>query len=127
MLSDVWSTRPQSPLRPARSRPFSARGLRGRQSWWNLRSSRASSVCPSGTSDHRIELDPSFEFPLERLHFLVWANNYDGRNGELVWWHGRKAARSPGIIERSEEDVTRGSWAVLLCGWRAGRPATHFP
>ena len=38
------------------------------------------------------ELDPSFEFPLERLHFLVWANNYDNRDGELVWWHGRKAA-----------------------------------
>ena len=30
---------------------------------------------------------------LERLHFLVWANNWDARNGEPIWWWGRKAAR----------------------------------
>lgn len=39
-------------------------------------------------------LDPKFEFTRERLHFLVWANNYDARTGDPVWWHGRKAARS---------------------------------
>ena len=38
-------------------------------------------------------LDPGFEFTLERLHFLVWANTYDARPGEPVWWHGRRAAR----------------------------------
>jgi DNA helicase-2/ATP-dependent DNA helicase PcrA len=38
-------------------------------------------------------LTPAFEFPLERLHFLVWANNYDARGGEPIWWHGRKTAR----------------------------------
>ncbi len=37
---------------------------------------------------------PAFEAWLDRLHFLVWANNYDGRNpGEPVWWWGRKAER----------------------------------
>lgn len=39
------------------------------------------------------ELRPDFEFRRERLHFLVWANNYDARQGRPVWWHGRKAAR----------------------------------
>ena len=35
-----------------------------------------------------------FEPWLDRLHFLVWANNYDARGGaEPVWWWGRKAAR----------------------------------
>lgn len=38
-------------------------------------------------------LNPRFEFPRERLHFLVWANNYDARSGDPVWWHRRKAAR----------------------------------
>lgn len=51
------------------------------------------------------ELEPSFEFPLERFHFLVWANNYDSRDGEPVWWHGRKAARLFGISEGGKQDV----------------------
>jgi DNA helicase-2/ATP-dependent DNA helicase PcrA len=39
-------------------------------------------------------LDPTFEFTRERLQFLVWANNYDGRaEGEPIWWWDRKAAR----------------------------------
>ena len=39
------------------------------------------------------ELDPGFELPLERVQFLVWTNTYDGRSGELIWWHARKVAR----------------------------------
>jgi DNA helicase II / ATP-dependent DNA helicase PcrA len=38
-------------------------------------------------------LDPGFEVWLDRLHFLVWANTYDARKGEPVWWWARKAAR----------------------------------
>ena len=38
-------------------------------------------------------LSPRLEFTRERLHYLVWANNYDARSGELVWRHGRRAAR----------------------------------
>ena len=39
-------------------------------------------------------LGPSFEPLLDRLHFLVWANNYDARQGgEPVWWWSRKAER----------------------------------
>jgi DNA helicase II / ATP-dependent DNA helicase PcrA len=29
----------------------------------------------------------------DRLHFLVWANAYDARTGEPIWWWGRKAER----------------------------------
>jgi DNA helicase-2/ATP-dependent DNA helicase PcrA len=36
---------------------------------------------------------PTFEAWLDRLHFLVWANNYDARAGDPVWWWGRKAER----------------------------------
>ena len=49
------------------------------------------------------DLSPHFEFSRERLLFLVWANNYDARDGEPVWWHGRKAARS-----FHDDGVTRG-------------------
>lgn len=40
-------------------------------------------------------LPASFEFSVERLQFLVWANNYDGRADPLqpIWWHARKAER----------------------------------
>jgi DNA helicase-2/ATP-dependent DNA helicase PcrA len=40
-------------------------------------------------------LDPGFTFERERLHFLVWANTYDGRTNpdEPVWWHGVRAGR----------------------------------
>jgi DNA helicase-2/ATP-dependent DNA helicase PcrA len=39
-------------------------------------------------------LDPGFELWHDRLHFLVWANTYDARDGaDPVWWWGRKAAR----------------------------------
>ena len=38
---------------------------------------------------------PRFEAWLDRLHFLVWANTYDGRAaGPPVWWWGRKAERA---------------------------------
>ncbi|HVL05688.1 MAG TPA: UvrD-helicase domain-containing protein [Acidimicrobiales bacterium] len=46
-------------------------------------------------TDHRppYVLGPGFEFARERLHFLVWANTYDARAGEPVWWHGVRAGR----------------------------------
>ncbi|MGI8983591.1 MAG: ATP-dependent helicase [Acidimicrobiales bacterium] len=39
------------------------------------------------------EAGPGFELVRERLHFLVWANTYDARAGEPVWWHGVRAGR----------------------------------
>jgi len=54
-------------------------------------------------------LDAGFGFFRERLQFLVWANSYDLRSGEPVWWHGRKAARllaDQGVLEGGPADVT---------------------
>ncbi len=38
-------------------------------------------------------VDPTFEPWFDRLHFLVWANNYDARGAEPIWWWARKAER----------------------------------
>ena len=38
---------------------------------------------------HTPATEPSFD----RLHFLVWANNYDARDGGCVWWWSTKVAR----------------------------------
>ncbi|MDQ3978296.1 MAG: ATP-dependent DNA helicase UvrD2 [Actinomycetota bacterium] len=36
-----------------------------------------------------------FEPWFDRLHFLLWANNYDARGGAApIWWWGRKAERA---------------------------------
>ncbi len=56
-------------------------------------------------------LAPDFEFPLERLQFLLWANNYDARSGRLIWWHAVKAARSLahlGVVVGEVADVILG-------------------
>ena len=37
-------------------------------------------------------LGAAFTFLRERLHFLVWANNWDYRSGRPVWWWAHKAA-----------------------------------
>jgi len=55
-------------------------------------------------------LEPGFTFWRERLQFLVWANAYDARDGEPVWWHGRKLARrlaDEGVVEAGPADVSR--------------------
>ena len=38
-------------------------------------------------------LDADFLFPLERLRFLCFSNNYDARSGEPRWWWAVKARR----------------------------------
>ncbi len=48
---------------------------------------------PEICEEEPYRLQPDFEFARERLHFLVWANNYDGTKGEPIWWHGRLAQR----------------------------------
>lgn len=53
-------------------------------------------------------LAPGFTFWRERLHFLVWANAYDARDGAPVWWHGRRLARrlaGEGVTEGGSADV----------------------
>ncbi len=54
------------------------------------------------------DLTPRFEFSRERLQFLVWANNYDARSEDPIWWHGRKVARSfpdDGVVEGGPADI----------------------
>jgi DNA helicase-2/ATP-dependent DNA helicase PcrA len=43
--------------------------------------------------DEPWRLTPELEVWSDRLHFLVWANTYDARDGEPVWWWARKAVR----------------------------------
>ena len=42
------------------------------------------------------QMAPDAEPWFDRLHFLVWANTYDGRTEDLIWWWARKAARLGG-------------------------------
>ncbi|MDH5420219.1 MAG: ATP-dependent DNA helicase UvrD2 [Acidimicrobiia bacterium] len=64
--------------------------------------------------DEPYTLPASFEFTKERLQFLVWANNYDGRNeGDPIWWHARKAERigaSPGLTTDVVLPDGRAAW-----------------
>jgi len=69
-------------------------------------------------------LDPGLDLPRERLHHLIWANNYDARAGEPVWWWGTKAARLDGVAEGGAADV------VLVEGgdaWIDGGPRWSSP
>jgi DNA helicase II / ATP-dependent DNA helicase PcrA len=62
------------------------------------------------------DLDPHFEFSRERLHFLVWANSYDARSGDSIWWHGRKAARrfaDQGVQETGAADIELADGTAL--------------
>ena len=62
------------------------------------------------------DLDPHFEFSRERLHFLVWANSYDARSGESIWWHGRKATRrfaDQGVQETGAADIELADGTAL--------------
>ena len=52
-------------------------------------------------------LGPGYVPLLERLHFLVWANNWDVRGGDPIWWWGRKAARLGARIGGQADVVTR--------------------
>ena len=74
-------------------------------------------------------LGQDFTFLAERLHFLVWANNWDCRSGRPVWWWGRKAARL-GAREGGGADVVLpdGTHAWVDGGPRTPLdiPAVHY-
>ena len=55
-------------------------------------------------TDEPWELGASYELTGERLQFLIWANNWDGRHGDPVWWWARKATRM-GAVEGGPADV----------------------
>ena len=73
------------------------------------------------------DLDPHFEFSRERLHFLVWANSYDARNGDPIWWHGRKAARrfaDQGVAETGPADIELADGTALYVDGGPFAPAS---
>jgi DNA helicase-2/ATP-dependent DNA helicase PcrA len=67
------------------------------------------------------QLSPRFEFARERLYFLARANNYDNRNGRMVWGPAVDAQRL-GATPSDVADVTLpdGTPAWLDGGPRAG-------
>ncbi|MFT4597152.1 MAG: DNA helicase-2/ATP-dependent DNA helicase PcrA, partial [Paracrocinitomix sp.] len=64
-------------------------------------------------------VDADFLFPLERLRFLLFANNYDMRTPAIKWWFGAKA-------ERLVQATVAGPADVLLpdgtAAWVDGGP-----
>lgn len=60
---------------------------------------------PEHTTMEPWRLRRDFTFNRERLHYLIWANSYDFRSGELIWWWGRKA-EALGATPSSTTDVT---------------------
>ncbi len=48
---------------------------------------------PETVTEAPFRLTPALELARERLHFLIWANNYDARRGDPIWWHGVLARR----------------------------------
>src|SRR5439155_24730048 len=69
------------------------------------------------------ELGPGFELGRERLHFLVWANTYDGRTegAEPVWWHGVRAGRL-GAALGGDADVLLADGTRAWCDGGPRRP-----
>jgi hypothetical protein len=102
-LDDWWRERTPSVVRLAV--PFA-----------DLKAAESISVPP-------YSLDPSFEFKRERLHFLIWANRYDGRGGDLRWHHGERAlslGAEPAGARRTSP------WTATLSGSTAV-PGDHSP
>lgn len=71
-------------------------------------------------------LPATFEFPLERLFFLVWANTYDARGDAPIWWWSRKAERvgaRPGA--KADVELPDGSPAWIDGGPRGPVEVEH--
>lgn len=63
---------------------------------------------PESITDEPWQLGARFEVWRDRLHFLVWANTYDARDGkDPIWWWARKAVRV-GATELSDVDAGPG-------------------
>lgn len=80
---------------------------------------RRPEVCTTAPYD----VDPGFTFERERLQFLVWANNYDLRSGEPIWWWSRKAARL-GAVPGGAADVVLPDGTQAWCDGGPHQPPT---
>ncbi len=65
----------------------------------------------------------SFLFDRQRLHFLVWNNNWDMRNGEPIWWWAKKAI-ALGASADASADVVLPDGRAVYCD---GGPAMPMP
>ena len=72
------------------------------------------------------QLIPDFEFERERLQFLVWANNYDARTGELIWWHGRKAIDLGASPSQEDYDIELPDGRAAWCDGGPRGPIPGF-
>ncbi len=61
-------------------------------------------------------LPPGLDLPLERLHHLVWANNYDARSGEPIWWWSVKAERAGALAATAADVALPGGGAAWIDG-----------
>ena len=69
------------------------RGRAAGRSWSSWRSTRPASATPESIAGEPWTLAPLTEPWFDRLHFLVWANTYDARAGEPVWWWATQGGR----------------------------------
>jgi DNA helicase II / ATP-dependent DNA helicase PcrA len=76
---------------------------------------------PETCNEPPYNLDPDFEFTRERLHFLVWANRYDGRRDDLVWHHAVRAERLGATLLDNDGDVRLPDGTAV---WIDGGPRT---
>lgn len=73
-------------------------------------------------------LGPGYTPLSERLHFLVWANNWDARNGEPIWWWSRKAERLGASIGGRADVILPGGQQAWVDGGPRARleiPVVH--
>ncbi|MEX2562008.1 MAG: ATP-dependent DNA helicase UvrD2 [Nitriliruptoraceae bacterium] len=87
---------------------------------------------PEWTDEAPHIVGPDHAFHREQLQFLVWANNYDLRTSQAIWWHGVLAERHAGASPVTASPVTgdvvlpdgRPAWIDggprgPISGWRA--------
>jgi DNA helicase-2/ATP-dependent DNA helicase PcrA len=83
---------------------------------------------PTAITAAPYELSPGLDLPHDRLHHLVWANNYDGRSGEPIWWWGEKAARVGATVGGAADvSLPDGRAAWIDGGPRWSAPAIDDP
>lgn len=65
-------------------------------------------------------LSPGFTFEREWLDFVVWANNWDLRGSEPVWWRARKAVRLGAVLAGPADAVLPDGRTVWCDGGPRG-------
>ncbi len=81
---------------------------------------------PQSIAEAPYSLAPGLDLPFDRLHHLVWANNYDARSGEPIWWWGEKAARLGAVVSGAADvALTDGRDAWIDGGPRWSAPETE--